>query len=254
MEEVSLTKRIETGDKEAKEKLTEANLRLVVSIAKRYTVTNMQFLDFIQEGNIGLIKAADRFDYHRGFKFSTYATWWIRQVIIRAIADQSRTILVPVHMIENINLMSRVKRQLNLELGREPKNEEIADKMRITVERVREIKSASLEPVSLGTPIGEEGDSCLQDFIPDRTHSVEKEVAGIRMKEQVQEVVGKLPEREQRVLSLLFGLDDGRARTLEKVGNESHVTRERIRQIEAKALRRLRTNRTTKELREYTDN
>lgn len=251
-EEVILAKQIEKGDKEAKERLTQANLRLVVSIAKRYSGKNMQFLDLIQEGNIGLIKAVERFDYRRGFKFSTYATWWIRQAITRAIADQSRTIRVPVHMVESINRMTKIQRRLNLELGREPTDEEIADKMGITAEKVCEIKKASLEPVSLGTPIGEEGESCLEDFIPDSVHSVEKEVTQIRLREQVQEAVDKLPERDQKVLRLRFGLDDGRTRTLEEVGDEFHLTRERIRQIEAKALRKLRTNRIVKEMREYT--
>ena len=250
-EEADLAKRIENGDKEAKDRLIEANLRLVVSIAKRYAGKNMQFLDLIQEGNIGLIKAAEKFDYRRGFKFSTYATWWIRQSITRAISDKSRTIRVPVHVSENIQKVVRIKRQLIVELGKEPTNEEIADRMGITAEKVCEIMRASMEPVSLGAPVGEDGDSSLEDFIPDGTQSVENEVTQIRLTEQVQEAIGILPEREQRVLRLRFGLDDGRSRTLEEVGSEFHVTRERIRQIEAKALRKLNTNKASRELREY---
>ena len=250
-EEVALAKRIENGDKKAKERMIEANLRLVVSIAKRYAGKNMQFLDLIQEGNIGLIKAAEKFDYRRGFKFSTYATCWIRQSITRAISDKSRTIRVPVHVSENIQKVVRIKRQLIVELGKEPTNEEIADRMGTTAEKVREIMRASMEPVSLGAPVGEDGDSTLEDFIPDSTHSVENEVAQIRLTEQVQEALEMLPEREQRVLRLRFGLDDGRSRTLEEVGSEFHVTRERIRQIEAKALRKLNTNKASRELREY---
>ena len=250
-EEADLAKRIENGDKEAKDRLIEANLRLVVSIAKRYAGKNMQFLDLIQEGNIGLIKATEKFDYRRGFKFSTYATCWIRQSITRAISDKSRTIRVPVHVSENIQKVVRIKRQLIVELGKEPTNEEIADRMGTTAEKVREIMRASMEPVSLGAPVGEDGDSTLEDFIPDSTHSVENEVAQIRLTEQVQEALEMLPEREQRVLRLRFGLDDGRSRTLEEVGSEFHVTRERIRQIEAKALRKLNTNKASRELREY---
>ena len=250
-EEADLAKRIENGDKEAKDRLIEANLRLVVSIAKRYTGKNTQFLDLIQEGNIGLIKAAEKFDYRRGFKFSTYATCWIRQSITRAISDKSRTIRVPVHVSENIQKVVRIKRQLIVELGKEPTNEDIADRMGTTAEKVCEIMRASMDPVSLGAPVGEDGDSSLEDFIPDGTQSVENEVTQIRLTEQVQEAIGILPEREQRVLRLRFGLDDGRSRTLEEVGSEFHVTRERIRQIEAKALRKLNTNKASRELREY---
>ena len=251
-EEKELAMKMEAGDMEAKKRLAEANLRLVVSIAKRYVGRGMLFLDLIQEGNLGLIKAVEKFDYRKGYKFSTYATWWIRQAITRAIADQARTIRIPVHMVETINKLIRVQRQLLQELGREPYPEEIAEKMGLPVERVREIQKISQEPVSLETPIGEEEDSHLGDFIQDDNVPVPADAAAFTLlKEQLEEVLGTLTEREQKVLTLRFGLEDGRARTLEEVGKEFNVTRERIRQIEAKALRKLRHPSRSRKLKDY---
>ncbi|MBX7410966.1 RNA polymerase sigma factor RpoD [Clostridium chauvoei] len=253
-DEINLALRIEEGDQYAKKKLAEANLRLVVSIAKRYVGRGMLFLDLIQEGNLGLIKAVEKFDYRKGFKFSTYATWWIRQAITRAIADQARTIRIPVHMVETINKLIRVQRQLLQELGRDPFPEEISKVMDLPVDKVREIQKIAQEPVSLETPIGEEEDSHLGDFIPDDDAPAPAEAAAFTMlKEQLINVLDTLTPREEKVLRLRFGLDDGRARTLEEVGKEFNVTRERIRQIEAKAFRKLRHPSRSKKLKDYLD-
>jgi RNA polymerase primary sigma factor len=251
-EEIELAMRMAEGDKEAKKRMAEANLRLVVSIAKRYVGRGMLFLDLIQEGNLGLIKAVEKFDYSKGYKFSTYATWWIRQAITRAIADQARTIRIPVHMVETINKVMRISRQLLQELGHDPTPEEIADDMGMPVEKVREILKIAQEPVSLETPIGEEEDSHLGDFIPDEDASEPAEAASFTLlKEQLSEVLGTLTPREEKVLRLRFGIEDGRTRTLEEVGREFNVTRERIRQIEAKALRKLRHPSRSKKLKDF---
>lgn len=253
-EEVELAIRIENGDNAAKDRLNEANLRLVVSIAKRYVGKGMQFLDLIQEGNLGLLKAVEKFDYRKGYKFSTYATWWIRQAITRAIADQARTIRIPVHMVETIHKLGRVSRQLSQDLGKDPTPEQIAQEMNMPVDKVREIMKISIDPVSLETPVGEEEDSHIGDFIPDDEAPAPSEsAAAVLLREQLMEVLETLTPREQKVLKLRFGLDDGCQRTLEEVGKEFHVTRERIRQIEAKALRKLRHPSRSKKLRDYID-